>query len=93
MEIKIVKSEKKPLLSREEYILEIKGSKVPSNAELRKYISENMKKDESLVLIKRINQKFGSYYSIADAVTYHDAAALKKFERFRKEKKKPGAAA
>jgi len=93
MEIKVIKSEKKPLLSREEYTLEIKGSKVPSNAELRKYVSENMKKDENLVLIKRINQKFGSYYSIADAVTYHDEAALKKFERFRKPKKQAGGTA
>ena len=92
MEIKIIKTEKKPLLERDEYIIEMTSSKTPSNAELKKDISEKIKKDESLILIKRINQHFGTHRLTANFYVYSTPESIKKFERFRKPKKVEGAA-
>jgi len=88
MEIKITHKEEKPLLHREECVAEIIDYKTPSNAELKKAISEKMKADENLILIKRINQKFGMQNSSAKFYVYKNEESLKRFERFRKEKKK-----
>ena len=87
MEIKILKTDKKLLLERDEYIVEITSAKTPSNEELRKALSEKLKKDESLILIKRINQKFGTQDITAKFYIYSNPEAIKKFERFRKPKK------
>jgi len=92
MDLKITKKEEKPLLAREECTAELNSRIVPSNAELKKAISEKMKKDESLILIKRINQKFGAHDLKVDFYVYSSADAIKKFERFRKPKAQPGAA-
>ena len=92
MEVKIIKSEKKPLLEREEYIVEITSAKTPSNDELKKALSAHLKKDENLTLIKKINQKFGTQYLTARCYTYSNPEAIKKFERFQKPKAAPGAA-
>ena len=92
MELKITHKEEKPLLYREECTAEITDSKTPSNAELKKVIAEKMNKDESLILIKKIEQKFGKQGTIAKFYIYKNADAIKSFERFRKPKKQPGAA-
>jgi ribosomal protein S24E len=92
MEIKIIKTEKKPLLERDEHIAEIISVKTPSNEELKKALSEKLKKDESLILIKRINQKFGTQDITAKFYIYSNPEAIKKFERFRKVKKIEGSA-
>ena len=87
MELKITKKEEKPLLSREECAAEFTNASTPSNAELRKLLAEKLKKDEGLILIKRINQKFGTHAMTINFYAYHNADALKKFERFGKPKK------
>ncbi|MEM2955967.1 MAG: hypothetical protein QW041_00055 [Candidatus Pacearchaeota archaeon] len=88
MELKIIKSEKKPLLEREEYIVEIVNSVAPSNIELKKMLAEKLKKDENLILIKKINQQFGTQYINAICYVYSNPESIKKFERFKKDKKK-----
>jgi ribosomal protein S24E len=92
MEIKITHKEEKPLLHREECTAEITDSKTPSNAELKKVIAEKMNKDESLILIKKIEQKFGKQETIAKFYVYKTVESIGKFERFRKPKKQAGAA-
>ena len=86
MNFKQISHEKKPLLHREEFLIEIEDSKTPSNAELRKSISEKMGKDEKLILIKKINQSFGVQKTSARFYIYHDEDSIKRFERFRKPK-------
>jgi len=93
MEIKILKTDKKLLLERDEYIVEITSAKTPSNEELKKALSEKLKKDDSLILIKRINQKFGTQYLTAKCYAYSNPEAIKKFERFKRVKKVAGEAA
>ena len=83
---KQVSHEKKPLLSREEFVIEIEDSKTPSNAELRKAISEKSGKNENLILIKKISHKFGTQNTLANFYVYHGESAIKRFERFRKPK-------
>ena len=92
MEIKITHKENKPLLHREECIAEISDTKTPSNAELKKLIAEKMNKDESLVLVKKVNQKFGKQNTLVKFYVYNTVESIAKFERFRKVKKVAGAA-
>jgi len=92
MEIKITHKEEKPLMHREECIAEISDAKTPSNAELKKLIAEKMKKDEGLVLVKKVNQRFGNQGTSVKFYVYNTAESIGKFERFRKPKKQAGAA-
>ena len=86
MEIKIIKKEIKPLLAREEYETEIESASTPSNADLKKAFSEKFKKDESLISIKKIYQKFGTKKANVCFNIYSDPEKFKKFET-KKEKK------
>lgn len=86
MEIKITKKEEKPLLHRLECIAEISDSKTPANAELKKLIAEKMNKDESLILVKKVNQRFGKQNTIVEFCAYDSVESIGKFERFRKIK-------
>jgi len=54
---------------------------------LKKAIAENMKKDESLIAIKRIDQKFGKRVSEADFYVYSNSDSFSKFEDKKKKKK------
>ena len=86
MEIKITKKQEKPLLYREECTAEISNATTPSYAELKKAIAEKIKKEEEMISIKRIDQKFGRQTMEASFYVYSDKEAFKKFET-KKEKK------
>ena len=92
MEIKIIKKEEKPLLSREECTAEIHSPTTVSYPELKKAFAEKLKKDEGLIDIKRLDQKFGTRKMNVNFYAYSNKEAFNKLE-VRKEKKKKTAEA
>lgn len=76
MEHKILQHKKNPLLHREEIILEVKSKTNPSFEE----ISESMKKDKKLVVVKGINGNFGRHVFQAEVFVYDSEEAKNKVE-------------
>ena len=86
MEIKISKKEEKPLLNREEYLAQVFSEKTPSYVELKKIISQELKKEEQLIAIKKVNQKFGTSDTSVSFYIYTNKDIMAKLEK-NKEKK------
>lgn len=87
MEIKIEKQEHKPLVERDEIIVKIESKITPSNAHLKEEIAKKLNKEQELVIIKKIDQKFGEHKANALAYVYKSHESLLKFEPKKKEKK------
>ena len=85
----MIKSRKQQdLLGRECIVMEMLFDKaVPSNAEARKKVAHEVKVDETLVVIKKIANAYGSTKADVTAFIYKDAETLKKVEPKPKEKK------
>ena len=84
METKIIKQEKNPFLQREEIVLEINSEISPSFEEIKKQI----RKDEKLVAIKKVNSNFGTHKFIAEVFVYDSIEARKKIEKIPKKIRK-----
>lgn len=80
MKFKITKQEPKKLLSREEYYAVIEEEKTPSHVVLKEEIAKKTGKGSELIVIKKIDQKFGKPEIEAKFYIYNNADALKKFE-------------
>jgi len=81
MTFKIISQENEPLLSR----IHVKAELIfehatPSNAEVKKQIASSMKKDESLVVIKKIATHYGEKMADVDAVVYENKEAKESIE-------------
>jgi len=87
MEIKIEKQEHKPLVERDEVVVNIKSETTPSNAQVKEEIAKKLNKTQELVIVKKINQKFGEHKASALAYVYKSQEALTKFEPKKKEKR------
>jgi len=90
MEIKIISQEHKKLLSREEYIADVRDHKTPSHATLKEEISKKLGKAAELIAIKKINQPYGKNNVEVKFYIYNNPESLKRIER---EKKKAAGAA
>lgn len=93
MDLKIIEKKEQPMLSRIEVIgkLEFKGP-TPSEADVKKQLSAELKVGEELIVIKKISTHFGSESADLFAYSYLNKEDLKKIEPKPKEKKaKPGA--
>ena len=66
MESKIIKQNKNLSLKREEYILDVKSSKNPSKQD----ISELIKSDADLTVVRKIDGSFGKDKFSIDVVVY-----------------------
>ncbi len=86
MEFKIIKNEKNVLLSRSEGTARLNSPTTPSYTELKKKLSEELKKEESLIKIKKIVQKFGSNGMDAYFYVYDNEEAFKRIEKEKKKK-------
>jgi ribosomal protein S24E len=91
MDIKIISQDVKKLLSREEYIADVKDSKTPSYENLRENLSKKLNKPAELIVIKRIKQQYGKHDVEAKFYIYNNAESLKKFENTKKSKEISGA--
>jgi len=87
MEVNIKQQFEKPLLRREEYILGVKQAITPSYAELKAEIAKKLNKPESLIVIKKVDQQFGSQGAAVHIYLYENEEAMKKFEKGKEEKK------
>lgn len=85
--IEIQKKENSVLLEREE-IRAISNDKVtPSMIKVQEELSNLLKKDKELIVVKKVNPKFGMQKCDITAYVYNSAESLKKFEPKKKEKK------
>jgi small subunit ribosomal protein S24e len=82
MNLKILEQKEEPLLSRKEIKAELffEGTATPSNAEVGKNIASQLKVDEKLVVIKKIDTHYGSTEAIVTARAYDSAEAKEKIE-------------
>ena len=81
---KIIQQNKNPLLKREELLIEFNQEIPPSFEEVKKEIG----KDESLMVIKRVDGNFGSKKYIAEAVVYNSVEDKEKIEIIPKKVRK-----
>lgn len=77
-----------PLLGRTEIQEEISSIKTPTKEEVLKSLAKSQNMDESLIVIKKIHQKYGSNKSIVTAYIYKDKPTLDLFEKRNKKKLK-----
>lgn len=76
MEFKIISQIKNASLNREEYVILISSEKNPSKVE----ISEALKKDAELTVVKKIKGSFGKDSFDVEAVVYNTKVDKEKFE-------------
>lgn len=82
MNLKIEKTNEKPLLARKEVtgIIIFEAKATPSNAEVTKAIAAGLKVDEKTVLVKHIYTAFGSTEATFEAYVYNSEEDMKKYE-------------
>lgn len=81
MELKITEHKQNPFLSRAEIKAQLLyEGKTPSIPEIRKALALQLKKEESLVIIKNILTKFGSNHAVVEATEYSKKEDLEKAE-------------
>ncbi len=88
MNITNMQKNEKPLLARIEVTADISYENVtPSKEELRTKLAENLKTDKELVVVKKINNRFGARDADATAYVYKTNEDLLRIEPKKKEKK------
>ena len=87
--MKILKKEKSKLIDRTEITAEFPhvGKPTPSNNEIKKLIVSELKAKEELVIIKKIDTKFGEGKSTISAFAHDTLEELKKLEKYEEPKK------
>ena len=91
MELTITEEKPNPYLKRKEVQGKITfENATPSNTDVRKKISEMMKANEELIVMKHIYTQFGSQKAKFLAYIYESKEMKNKIEPKKKEKKKPG---
>ncbi len=82
MDVHILNKQKNPLLHREEILFEIKEAKtVPPRKELRRKIAALCNAKEDVVIVGKINQKFGLHYITGSANIYDSKEKMERIER------------
>jgi ribosomal protein S24E len=86
--MKIISKEKFGLIDRTELSIEFQhtGKATPTNNEVKKEISKELKADENLIVIKNIITKFGEGTSLVKAFVYDTLEELKKLEKYEEPK-------
>ena len=89
MNLKIINEKDEPLLSRKEVTAELYFEKAatPSNDKVKKNISSQLKADEKLIVIKKIDSHYGTTEAVVTAVVYTSKEEMEKIEPKKKEKK------
>lgn len=85
--ITIEKKENKPLLEREEILAVSDDAVTPSMTSVNEQLSILLKKDKELIIVKKIESRFGTQKARITAYAYDSLESLKKFEPKKKEKK------
>lgn len=85
--MKVTNKQEDQLCNRTLVTLQADNKVTPSNAEFIQTIVADMKCDESLVVMKKVDTNFGAPGCTATAYVYKDAASKLKFERKTKHMK------
>jgi len=94
MAMKIISQKEQPLLSRTEVKAHISfEAETTSNEAVAKEIAKQTKKDEKLIVVKRISTHFGSKEADVEALVYDSAEAKETIERKTKAMKEAEAKA
>ncbi|MBI2128976.1 30S ribosomal protein S24e [Candidatus Woesearchaeota archaeon] len=81
MELKIAEQKQNVFFSRTEIKAQLLyEGKTPSIPEIRKALASQLKKEESLVIVKNIFTKFGSNTAVVEAAAYSKKEDLEKAE-------------
>lgn len=88
-DLTIVTEKRNDMLKRREVVMqaEFAGKSTPAEAGLQKSLAEKLKTTESLVVIKKIRQVYGSPRAVIDAYIYDDETTRKAIETVNKKKK------
>jgi len=83
-EIEILEEKENPLINRTELKFRVDhlGEGSPNRLEVRKKIAAMQGAKEQFTIIRKIESKFGKYYSMGNANVYDDIEDLKYFEPF-----------
>ena len=84
MKTKIIKQEKNPHLSREEFLIQINSDITPSFEEVKK----NLGLDEKLTVVKKVNTRFGEKTSFAEVFVYNSKESKDSIEVIPKKVRK-----
>ncbi len=89
----ILNEHEEPLLNRKSLIIKAEFPKkaTPSQATLKKELAAFLKAEENRIVIKVINQQFGTSAALITINLYKDEPSLKAIEHINKRKKKEGA--
>ena len=91
MELKILKEEEAPLLSRRKIVADVAFSgATPSKKDIWKQLASHLKTDEKLIVVKNIYTSFGNQQAQVVALQYMSEEEMKRIEPVRKEKAKAG---
>jgi len=87
--MKIISKEKSNLIDRTELIAEFPhiGKPTPKASEIKKAVVAELKADENLVVIKKIDTQYGEGTSTIKAFAYNTLEELKKLEKYEEPKK------
>ncbi len=85
--MKIINEKDNFLVGRKEIDFEFESEKTPSGSEVLDLISKEIKKDKSLISLRKINTDFGKKLVKVSFFLYGDLETRKKFEKIKEEKK------
>ncbi|UCD21262.1 MAG: hypothetical protein JSW08_01830 [archaeon] len=88
MNFKIISKDVKPLVERTEIIVKVTDKVTPSNEQVKDAIAKEANKPKELIVVKKIDQKYGSDESEVFAYVYDSQSSMKKFEIVTKHMKK-----
>lgn len=91
--IKIIEEKENKVFNRKEIKAEIQASKTPNKEEISKSIAEKFSVEKELVVIEKINGKFGSLVFSVSAKVYKSLADKERIEPKSKKDKKAAAEA
>ncbi len=83
MEIKIISKKDNPLLKRKEVQFQIEhgpNGKTPARLDIKRSIASELQVKDTLVFIKRMNTKTGTYTTVGEANAYESVEQAKRIE-------------
>ena len=83
MDIAILERKENPLLHRDEIKLKVSHLQqpIPQRKDVVMRLSAEVNKEPDTIILRKMNSKFGSSYSIADVFVYESSDYAKRIER------------
>ncbi len=89
MKLELINQKEDKLLSRKEILFKLDFDKsTPNKEEIKKQICENLKCDPDILVLEKVDQRFGERIADVSAYLYKNKEILKKIEFKNKKLKK-----